>query len=178
MRKLLEWMSPSLRRERKRRVKNGEVYYSDLKWRRRPIQQWRTVHHWMDKGYIKGSRTPYTGKIYELHENGQKRFELNIKDGIADGLIVVWFENGQKMSESNYKDGEPVGQWLQWYDNGQKFFEHNFKDGYAVGVWTWWHADGQKWREEHYMYEGILQSELYWNRKGEPVDSEEEALEQ
>ena len=132
-------------------MKNGEVYDSDLKWRRLPIQQWRTVHHWKYKGYIKGSRTPYTGKIYELHENGQKK------------------------SESNYKDGEPVGQWLQWYDNGQKLFEQNFKDGYAVGVWTGWSANGQKWKEEHYMYEGILQSELYWNSKGEPVDSLEEA---
>ena len=116
---------------------------------------------------------PYSGPVFG--ENMGKRMTGSLRDGKWDGPFESYHDNGQLRRKGTYKDGEPVGQWLQWYDNGQKLFEQNFKDGYAVGVWTGWSANGQKWKEEHYMYEGILQSELYWNSKGEPVDSGDEA---
>ena len=47
--------------------------------------------------YHKGS--PYTGKSYELHLNGQKSMEGNYKDGKEDGLWVWWYENGQKYTD-------------------------------------------------------------------------------
>ena len=75
--------------------------------------------------YHKGS--PYTGKSYKLHPNGQKYTETNYKDGKEDGLVLTWHENGQKHGEGNYKDGKKIS-----------------------GKW--------------------------WNSKGEPVDSREEAL--
>ena len=31
--------------------------------------------------YVKGSDAPYTGKVYGLYENGQKKAEANFKDG-------------------------------------------------------------------------------------------------
>ena len=76
--------------------------------------------------YLKGSDTPYTGKVFMLYAKGQKKSETNVKDGKPDGLWVRWHKNGQKKSESNYKDGVEI-------------------------------------------------SGKYWNRKGEPVDSREEA---
>ncbi len=39
---------------------------------------------------------------------------------------------------------------MGWHENGQKFYEVNFKNGERI-------------------------SEKYWNNKGEPVDSQEEA---
>ena len=42
--------------------------------------------------YLKDSETPYTGKVYALHPNGQKRFEGNWKNGKEDGLFVEWEE--------------------------------------------------------------------------------------
>ena len=86
------------------------------------------------------------------HENGQKHTEANYKDGKLDGLWVVWHENGQKAVEANYKDGKEEGLETQWHENGQNGIEKNYKDGTLV--------------------EG---SAKYWNSKGEPVDSEEEA---
>ena len=64
-----------------------------------------------------------------------------------------WHENGQKSYEATYKDGEQDGLRTGWHENGQKKAEINFKNGKPV--------------------EG---SEKYWNSKGEPVDSAEEAL--
>ena len=79
--------------------------------------------------YLKGSDTPYKGKIYELYKNGRKLAEGNYKDGKQEGLTVAWHENGLKAGESDWKDGKKI-------------------------------------------------SSKYWNNKGEPVDTYEEAIKQ
>ena len=100
--------------------------------------------------YLKGSDTPYTGKVFGLYENGQKELEINYKDGKQDGLKVYWYENGKKREEVNFKDGKQDGLWVWWYENGQKRREENYKDGKLI-------------------------SRKYWNSKGEEVDSYKEA---
>mgnify|MGYP001231357275 CR=1 FL=1 len=96
--------------------------------------------------YLKGSDTPYTGKSFELYKDGQKRYEVNYKDGKKDGLETNWHQNGQKTIEKNWKDGKPDGVWAIWHKNGEKQEEVNWKDGKII-------------------------SRKYWNSKGEPVDS-------
>ena len=103
--------------------------------------------------YLKDSETPYTGKVYSLHPNGQKKQEGNFKEGKLDGLYVEWYENGQKAVESNMKNGKPDGVWVNWHENGRKKSEINWKDGIKV--------------------EG---SAKYWNSKGEPVATYKEAI--
>ena len=36
--------------------------------------------------YLKGSDTPYTGKVFRLYKNGHKRGELTTKNGKRDGF--------------------------------------------------------------------------------------------
>ena len=43
--------------------------------------------------YLKGPDTPFTGKVFSLHENGQKKAEGNFKDGKLNGLQTTWYEN-------------------------------------------------------------------------------------
>ena len=101
--------------------------------------------------YLKDSDTLYTGKAYELYENGVKKGEINYKDGKIDGLGSQWYENGVKQqSEVNYKDGRLNGLVTGWHENGQKKGEVTYKDDEMISA---------KW----------------WNSKGEPVDSREEA---
>ena len=149
--------------------------------------------------YLKGSDTPYTGKSFELNGNGQKKAEANFKDGKLDGLWVWRYGNGQKEAEANFKDGKKDGLafgWyadgkkkfetsykddkldglgVEWYRNGQKIEEVNFKDGKRDGLWTVWYENGQKAREVNYK-DGKKISGKYWNNKGEPFDSLDEAL--
>ena len=42
------------------------------------------------------------------------------------------------------------------------------------GLWMAWYANGQKQKEENYK-DGKLISAKYWNSKGEPDNSREEA---
>ena len=122
--------------------------------------------------YLKGSDTPYTGKVYSLYENGQKYSEDNYKDGKEDGLQEGWHENGRKWSEENWKDGKEDGLFASWHENGQKRSEGNWKDGNQDGLFVWWHENGQKKLEVNWKDgEEVEGSRKYWNSKGEPVDS-------
>ena len=126
--------------------------------------------------YLKGSDTPYTGKTFSFHENGEKAGEVNLKNGKREGLSLRWYENGQKKSEVNKKDGKPDGLATWWYKNGQKKMEANMKDGKPDGLTFGWHENGQKKMEANWKDgEEVEGSKKWWNRKGEPVDSREEA---
>ena len=148
--------------------------------------------------YLKGSDTPYTGKAYGLHENGQKLGEGGYKDGKQDGLWTEWHENGQKGSEGSWKDGKMDGVYRAWHENGLKKMEINWKDGKPNGLWVNWHSNGQKkdeanvkggepkelflgWHEngqkkfEKKYKDGKRISEKWWNSKGEPVATAKEA---
>ena len=58
--------------------------------------------------YLPNEKTPFTGRSGSFYENGQKKLEINYKDGKKDGLWCIWLPNGQKWLESTYKDGERV----------------------------------------------------------------------
>ena len=117
--------------------------------------------------YLEGSDTPYTGKVFLFHENGQKEMKGNYKDGKKDGLDVSWYENGQKWSETNWKDGKEDGLHVWWYDNGQKSMEQNYKKGWREGLFVSWHENGQKSSEVNYKdgkKEGLYVS---WRQNGQ-----------
>ena len=100
--------------------------------------------------YLKGSETPYTGRIFLLHDNGKMSREAYIKEGKQVGTATRWYENGKKKGEANFKDGKQDGLTMGWHENGKKQAKANFKDGELI-------------------------SEKYWNSKGEPVESWQEA---
>jgi antitoxin component YwqK of YwqJK toxin-antitoxin module len=101
--------------------------------------------------YLKGSETPYTGRIFLLHDNEKMSKEAYIKEGKQVGTETRWYKNGKKKGEANFKDGKQDGLTMGWHENGKKQAEANFKDGELI-------------------------SEKYWNSKGEPVDTWQEAL--
>ncbi len=61
-----------------------------------------------------------------------------------------------------------------WHENGQKSVEVTFKDGELDGRRTYWHKNGQKRAEATYK-DGERVSGKWWNRKGEEVETAEDA---
>ena len=106
--------------------------------------------------YIPNETTPFTGVYIRTYPNGQKKSEINYKDGKPEGLVTLWYENGQKQLEDNYKDGKEEGLGIVWYENGQKQAEANYKDGKKEGLSTGWYENGQKKSEGNYK-DDILQ---------------------
>ena len=99
--------------------------------------------------YTKDTNKPYSGPVFSLYENGQKRSEGTLKDGKADGKFTWWYENGQKMLEGTYKEGKLVGKQTAWYENGQKSSERTWKDGNLIVV-TEWDEDGNVTHHKKY----------------------------
>ncbi len=125
--------------------------------------------------YLKDSDTPYTGTQIN-YVNGKKHNEQNYKNGMKNGLHVMWYKNGQKEDEVTYKNGKRDGLWTQRYKNGQKQVEQIWKDGTKEGLAVYWHGNGQK-KVEVIWKDGkpVEGSEKFWNRKGEPVNSRAKA---
>ena len=81
--------------------------------------------------YVGDEENPYTGKIIAKYENGEKKWEVNYKDGIKEGIQTDWYPNGEKMLEGMYKNGKKEGTWTMWDKNGKKT-EIVFKEGWEI----------------------------------------------
>ena len=102
--------------------------------------------------YLKGSDTPYTGKSFSLDKKGTGH-------------------------ETNYKDGKLEGPNIWWVD-GKKGLESNYKGGFRHGLTVGWHENGQKAKKINYKIDRKVEgSAKFWNKKGEVVNSLEEAYE-
>ena len=149
----------------------AEVKYKDGKREGLTIGWYKNGQKKSEENY-KGGK--HDGLAVSWHENGQKKAEVNMKGGKLNGLVFGWHEGGQKKVEGNYKDGKLDGLNVNWYENGKKKGEANMKDGKYDGLTVGWHENGQMKGEVNWK-DGKLISAKYWNSKGEPVDSVEEA---
>ena len=95
--------------------------------------------------------TPHTGGfIFSAYPPSQTTIKGSLKKGIVHGSLEAFHKNGHLATQSYYKDGKLDGPYNKWHENGQKLAEANFKDNKEISI-------------------------KYWNSKGEPVDSLEEA---
>ena len=132
--------------------------------------------------YTKDTNKPYSGQVFSLYDDGEKKREGNLKDGKLDGLWTYWYENGQKKWEGTFKDGEYYslvnywdengeikikdgnGLWTSWYKNGHKKEEGTYKNGKQDGLFTFWYENGQKASEETWKDEKYTRKA--WNEDG------------
>ena len=97
-------------------------------------------------------------------------------EGTPDGMATYWYDNGQKEQEMGITRGVENGPSTIWYRNGNKKFEGSAKNGKPHGLISSWHENGQKAMESIYNNgELVKNSKKFWNSKGEPVDTIEEA---
>ncbi len=94
--------------------------------------------------YAPNKEKPYSGSVFELYGNAQKKLYGRYRKGLKNGKWTEWYENGQKKDEGTWKDGEKDGLWTEWNWDGQKKNEYTYKDGELDGKWTEWYENGQK----------------------------------
>ncbi len=87
--------------------------------------------------YVAGKA--YTGRLYELFDNGELSEEGYYRKGYLNGVRRSWYEHGQQKWESNWKAGKQDGLETMWLKNGQKQIESHWKNGKKVSgkSWTW-----------------------------------------
>jgi len=116
--------------------------------------------------YLTNEKTPFTGRAESLFSKGQKREEINLKDGLADGRYTLWYRNGQKREEGNYKHGKKEGTWTAWHENGQKWWEETYKGDKKDGLATGWYENGQTRQERSFKEDKLMVAEV-WKLNGE-----------
>ena len=55
--------------------------------------------------------------------------------------MTAWYENGQKRTEINYKNGKKEELQTRWHENGQKRSEANWKNGKKDGIGQYTYPD-------------------------------------
>lgn len=127
---------------------------------------------WYENGQKKFEGELKNGKQHRKwswwYENGQKKGEIEFRDGKIHGKETWWWKTGKKRVEREFRDGKQNGKGTKWYENGQKEQEGEFRDGIPYGKATLWYKNGQKESEMEWR-DGELISEKCWDKDGNPI---------
>ena len=106
-----------------------------------------------DKGllFALGDTKPYNGPIIDYHPNGVKSYQVEVKDGVAQGAATEWYKNGQKMTETTLENGQATGMIKGWYSSGKKEYEMPIKNGEIDGVGIEYFETGTRKSETAYV---------------------------
>jgi antitoxin component YwqK of YwqJK toxin-antitoxin module len=91
----------------------------------------------------KGTTIPYTGTFEEFYESGKLKGTGSFKDGLVDGLRIMYNEDGTKRVERQYSGGLSHGLSSEFYDDGKLKQEGEFVKGKENGIWTIYWKNGQ-----------------------------------
>ena len=83
--------------------------------------------------YTSNQKTPYSGWMKCMDNDGQIRWLFQCKDGKYDGPSTWWYGNGLKSGETTYKNGKKMTVAV-WKPNGEKCPVTNFADGNGIVV--------------------------------------------
>ena len=79
--------------------------------------------------YEPNGQEPYSGEVFTLHDNGNRKISTRLKNGKYDGLYTEFYENGEKKHKVTYKYGKKHGKHIMWYDNGKIKFDKTYNNG-------------------------------------------------
>lgn len=89
-----------------------------------------------------GTETPFTGPFVEYFESGKLKGTGSFKDGLVDGLRIMYNEDGTKRVERSYSAGLSHGMSSEFYDDGKLKQEGEFVKGKEHGIWTIYWQNG------------------------------------
>jgi len=113
----------------------------------------------------------FTGQMFENHENGQLKYEIEVEDGILvgnrsyydDGQLrgkqtqfkeEDYYKNGQLRRKAHYnQDGKQDGLLEKYFEDGRLNYKYNYKDGKKDGPYE---SNSNGELEYGYYSEGIL----------------------
>jgi len=87
--------------------------------------------------YVKGSKEPHTGRVFQQYETGNTAVELTLQKGLREGPYTAWHENETKQIEVVYRLGRVEGMGREWFFNGKLKREALFRNGKTVANKEW-----------------------------------------
>jgi antitoxin component YwqK of YwqJK toxin-antitoxin module len=133
------------------------------------------------------------GKSVWFYPTGQKRREVDYRQGQIDGEVLEWGPDNKLALREKYVDGRRLAPQVDNYAPGQKRAEgwilyakeitksnYDWWTGVATvqvvgtegvnqrhGLWTWWHKNGQKQMEGRYEQDQPLGKFTWWYPNGQ-----------
>ena len=121
--------------------------------------------------YAPNEKKPYSGWAKELYGNGQAKRLIQLKNGEANGPLMMWYESGEKKEKVNMNAKGPNGIFVKWsktgltqrveiWKDGQKkapnlSYDEEGKPRKRIESYAWysfalanWYKDAKKWRDE------------------------------
>ncbi len=144
--------------------------------------------------YARGESEAFNGMLVEDYSAGQRKLEIEIREGRANGLSRGWFADGQREVEETFlngvshgprmrwhENGEPkslaaiengqvTGEYLEWYDNGQLATKMVVEQGQPVGLVESWHPSGARKSEVRFEH-GRQVSQQFFGDSAESSDA-------
>ena len=69
----------------------------------------------------------HEGTVPVYYPDGKIMLEIDMKDAIANGKLLLWDTKGNKYKEENYVNGKKQGVFIEYYSNGKKEREYLYK---------------------------------------------------
>ena len=66
-----------------------------------------------DRWFKENDDKPFSGSVFAMYENGQKKLNGRYQNGIKNGEWTHWRENGKYWGNRTYEDGEQINEY--WY---------------------------------------------------------------
>jgi antitoxin component YwqK of YwqJK toxin-antitoxin module len=133
------------------------------------------------------------GKSVWFYNNGQKRREVDYRQGQIDGEVLEWGPDYKLALREKYVDGRRLAPQVDYFAADQKraegwilFAKENIKSNYDFwagtaaiqvvgtegvnqrhGLWTWWHKNGQKQMEGRYEADLPIGKFTWWYPNGQ-----------
>ena len=89
---------------------------------------------------------PFTGIVFDLYENGQKKLEGRYRNGLKNGKWTWWNHDGSIVKRGTYRSQLMNGLWQFYYWNDNIKAKGSYRDGngtsddyYSVtNTWALW----------------------------------------
>ena len=93
-----------------------------------------------DKKYIgQLSKGIPFGDWKKLNEEGQVLEQVHYSNGIAGRkYVALYHENGKKSLEGSYLNDKKNGLFAMYYENGVRSFRGEYRNGIGIGIWIYY----------------------------------------
>ncbi|MDR0941523.1 MAG: hypothetical protein LBM68_04780 [Bacteroidales bacterium] len=80
---------------------------------------------------------PYTGIVYEKHENGSIGLVGELQNGKRENVWTYWYSTGVKKRETTYINNKKEGSSYYWHTNGTLAKEVTFRTNQNIDQKLW-----------------------------------------
>jgi len=110
-------------------------------------------------GLVYYTQSPFSGKAYDLDENGDTLFTSWYLNGKREGLSTYWYSKNHMAEVRRFVNGKREGIHAGWWPNGKKKFIYKYSNDLLNGLVYQWYANGQMYKRMNYKegYEDGMQ---------------------